>query len=856
MTPEKTYSGKIVHLDVTSMYPSQIRQYKLQPSGIVDREFCHNCKFREHEEKAPDFPICAFESPWTAKAILHKPCEYKELTSDGKYPNGICALKKEKRTFFKAPTSKKQEDGYIGCDFGLGLEPGCPYYSMGKLKDIRAHEFYKKTSNGLIQAYVLEQDNFKEISLEKTYFARGLQSSKSNEEVSKTILSTLEMWIKNAVRGAEINFTGSFPLLVETKSGKTLEWDGFLELDVSQKNSSLSISLTNRFCQKAYDHVAAIMDSFFQLRVHHKKETKRLKYIIKEKQKHNEVPPLELESKAKFHDSAQLGLKVPLNSIYGLLGMKGGVHNASIQSAGVTTSLSVRLIKWAAEYLSGIGLITELDTDGIYLFIPDNIPTHYTIKIGKKKAKPSGLTNKQDNPNAKIEIEYDVIIEESISFLEEILNHKVKETHSNRHYWSNDKDGVKKTGVRSLLGFEQDGPYDFQYVQGKKKYIIYNRNKEGKWEEKGLTGLEIKRRDFSKLHKSFQEMIIQTFLEDYNKTESLKKLYQKAVRNAENYIAIIRKGSFDDSYFIIPKTINNPLDAYKAKGPDVTTGLILRDEFGYTIEPGTTVEFFHILPIRDQKNGTDLVVIPKLFFEQEFKKCLQFLKQRGIGYHVNIKSIEDIRKYIIKIDYEKYIEELMGQGKIFTRMVESVANYQNVDLNRTSSQSLDTFLKVSSNNMSQKSNIQDIIVETQNSPSIVSVEPPNNKILENRIVNNDKKTQNIVKMSTIFSPLVNDFKIEQNIFIDQNGMKQNEKIPEKMSLETKSVSLLTNNSNTSSLKVYLTDFRSATKQNGTTDMYHCPLCKANFFPHECLCSFMCPVCHVDLEILLRNPNEP
>ena len=848
LTTKKTYHGKIVHLDVTSMYPSQIRQYKLQPSGIVDREFCRNCKFREKEEKALDIPICAFESPWTAKAILRKPCEYKEATSDKKYPNGICILKRDKPFLFKTTTPKRLEDGYIGCDFELGSEPECSHYSMGKLKDIKAHEFYKKSPDGLVHAYILEQESFKEIPLEKTYLAHGLQSTKSNEELSISILSMLEKWIRNAVKGAEINYTGNFPFLLETKSGKTLEWSGFLELDVSQKNSALSISLTNRFCQKAYDHVAAIMDTFFQLRVFHKKEAKRLKYIIKEKQKQNEVLSTELESKAKFHDSAQLGLKVPLNSIYGLLGMKGGVHNASIPSAGVTTSLSVRLIKWAAEYLSGIGLITELDTDGIYLFIPDEIPTHYTIKIGKKQLKLSEEVNNQKDFNQTLKTSHDIISEESINLLEEILNYRVKETHSNKHYWSNNKIEVKKTNTRALLGFEQDGPYDFQYVQGKKKYIIYNHTKDGKWEEKELTGLEIKRRDFSKLHKHFQEMIIQTFLEDYNTTESLKKLYQKAVKNAENYIAAIRKGEFDDSYFIVPKTINNPLDAYKAKGPDVTTGLILRDDFGYVIEPGTTVEFFHIIPVKDQKNGTDLVVIPKLFFEQEFGLCLQFLKQRGIGYHIDIKTIEDIRKYIIRIDYEKYIEELMSQGKIFTRMVENVANYQKIELSKTNSQSLDSFLNgFPENNDQKRKNQRPLLDKRVNITAVVSIKSPEKHILNNGAIEENKKTLNTPKALEISNTIPRSAGTEIKNTIDQKNEMHIEKSSSKSIIEKNNSSISIKGTKISSLKSYLVDFQVNTKQDMDTSKYHCPICNSNFSPHECLSSFICPICHVNLE---------
>ena len=64
-----------------------------------------------------------------------------------------------------------------------------------------------------------------------------------------------------------------------------------MHIDVRQKHITFYISLQSRFCQKTYDYVSSIMDMFFQERVHHKEEAKRLQEIIKEKEQKLEKIP-------------------------------------------------------------------------------------------------------------------------------------------------------------------------------------------------------------------------------------------------------------------------------------------------------------------------------------------------------------------------------------------------------------------------------------------------------------------------------------------------------------------------------------------------------------------------------------
>ncbi|MFW9928464.1 MAG: DNA polymerase domain-containing protein, partial [Candidatus Thorarchaeota archaeon] len=799
-------NGNVVHLDVTSMYPSQIRQYKIQPSGIVKKSDCINCKYREKQEKDDHVPICAFDSSWTAKANLKKPCIHKIFNNQTKYPNGICSLKKEKYpTFQSSQNGNKGDLSNIGCEFPFGTEASCNDYSMGKLKDQKSYEFFKLDSEKKLKSFKLENSQFIEVPLESTYLARGFKQDKHSQDPGQQILQSIQTWVQDAINGAEINFTGDNPFIIENKEGENIEWDGFLVFDISQKNSSMLISLNNRFCQKAYDHVAAIMDDFFQLRVFHKQETKRLKRIIKEKEKRGEKIPEEIENKVKFHDSTQLGLKVPLNSIYGLLGMKGGVHNASPPSAGVTTSQSVKLIRWAADYLGGLGPITEMDTDGIWIFVPREIPAFYPIKIGFFNKNSGNISEYKD---------------ESIPLLESILNKKVSLVHEHKHYWSNNhKSGIKKTESRNLFKFEQDGPYSFQYVQGKKKYIVYNYTKLGKWEMKELTGLETKRRDFSKLHKELQELIIQSYLGEYLAGTSLKKLYLNAIRNVEDYIDRIKNGNFDDSYFIIPRSINNHLESYKSIGPDVTVGLILRDDFGYSIEPGTTVQYYHINPVKDKKTGSNLVVIPKIFFEIDLDLAKKFLKNHGIGYYTTIRSMDDIKSHLIKIDYQKYINELTGPGKIVWRMIDNVAMRQNVlNLGKPGSKKLSEFFstkprkKLKKESKSFKLSKEPMV----NSSQDIDIVNPSSTLLGKKDLNitQKNKLQDKIKDQSLDS--------EIKIIIDKNNVNLSEKSDDN----------------------HLVSFLDFIKNNTNEEdfCFICPICEQSIAAYQYLPGNLCPNC--------------
>ncbi|MFX0086111.1 MAG: 3'-5' exonuclease, partial [Candidatus Hodarchaeota archaeon] len=79
-----------VHVDVTSMYPSQIRQYKLQPSGIVPLTMCRTCNLYEADNS------CFFEGDWVIKLSARRPCRFKKK-ENGKCDQLICTSNDEKK---------------------------------------------------------------------------------------------------------------------------------------------------------------------------------------------------------------------------------------------------------------------------------------------------------------------------------------------------------------------------------------------------------------------------------------------------------------------------------------------------------------------------------------------------------------------------------------------------------------------------------------------------------------------------------------------------------------------------------------------------------------------------------------
>jgi DNA polymerase elongation subunit (family B) len=656
-----------IHVDVTSMYPSQIRQYKLQPSGIVPLSKCIECKYTEEDGS------CYFEGDWVIKLTGRRPCRFR---SEG---SRVC-----------------ESDNCTPKN-----ESSCKNYEPESSTTGRVQEIFTYDGKN-VQAYVVKKKaGLVKISLTKSYLSKI-----SNDDV----YSKVKSWLETAVEATQITCNldkNHFDTFEDQPDGFKLPENTFLSLDVRTKKISVLISVKSRVCQKAFNFVARIMDDFFNTRVKHKFEAQRLYQIIKQKNKLNQPVPPDMLRQQKFHDSTQLGMKVPLNSIYGLLGMKAGVRNASAPCAGITTKLSADLIHWAADQLEKIGMVTELDTDGVWMWVPRQFPLEFSVNL--------------INPS-----ESDHVIEFKESLIDKILNEQVKAAgFNNDDYWYNDGAKIDRIS-KSLIQFEQDGPYDFQFVMGKKKYIVYNYDIESKqWDEKEITGMESKRADFSKLQKLFQEEVIKGYLENYNVENpiSLFEIYQNATKNSTEIRKQVEEGKLDHSYFIKPKALNKPLNEYHSKLPQVTAARILQD-LGFTVDPGIRIQMISII-------GNH--VIPSQVFDLDFEKVKSVFNKYGIctlSFMLNeITSIEDIRKLI---DIKQYLSDIFDPGRIFDRMIKYPMQTQKLMSESRKTLVISDLKEVEGNQFTKRSIDTTKIVDTNKKPQPI-IAPIPVKIVKHEI---------------------------------------------------------------------------------------------------------------------------
>ena len=145
-------------------------------------------------------------------------------------------------------------------------------------------------------------------------------------------------------------------------------------------------------------------------------------------------------------------------------------------------------------------------------------------------------------------------------------------------------------------------------------------------------------------------------------------------------------------------------------------------DLGFGVEPGIRVDYFLIKPVKDTKNNIEIKVAPQQLFKLPYDEIVRFLKKRGIArleFQLGqIKNIEDIRKKVLRIDYDEYIKSLTGPGKISERMIYSVAKKQNVVLSKVD------------NTIENK--LEDLIEATDiqvNSPKVVVTEAKQENIL-------------------------------------------------------------------------------------------------------------------------------
>lgn len=479
--------------------------------------------------------------------------------------------------------------------------------------------------DGKVVAYRMKRDTLMKVDIKDTFFSGGLSSDP---------YISMRKWVKEIDDkydlGTALN-EGVFDYFENTD----IEYppNTFMTIDVRTKKAIGYVSVKTRMCQKAYSHVAEIMDTSFQKRMYHKREAQRIYGLMKSGEASEDMI-----KRQRFHNATQLGMKVPLNSIYGLLAVKQGVRNSCLAGAGITTIESIRIINTASFELEKIGIVGELDTDGIWAWLPLDFP--FELK----------LTFTKGDETKKV----------TFRVIESVLNKWAQEQFRNDNFWINDGEKIYNS-PRALIFFEQDGPYDFQYIMGKKKYIVYNRRKDG-WKEEEITGLETKRSDFSKLKKKFQQDIIDVYLSEYgSKRISLRQLYQLAWLKAESIRKSLKAGKIPPSYLVKPKAISGELEDYNQNLPQIRAAKIYRD-MGFDVSAGVKIQLIFLA------GG---LAVPYELFKMKSKKKFKWILKKYQIFPMDvllgqITSPKDLRRYV---DYEHYIEDLFGNGKLFDRMI-------------------------------------------------------------------------------------------------------------------------------------------------------------------------------------------
>lgn len=244
----------------------------------------------------------------------------------------------------------------------------------------------------------------------------------------------------------------------------------------------------------------------------------------------------EYRSKATFYNFIQEGKKAVLNSYYGYL-FTIAVRWWSIIAAGCITEKGRDVLLSAINYTSCLAQLTEADTDGYYTLIPVAFPINFKLMIRKEDGS-----------------EY----VKGTNVLSALLNlHCIKKFTNHNNYEPNccadphpyltdeneilcEKCGEKVEWVntpRCELKFDTDGPFDGMFVQTKKKYCLWNREKIVE-----LKGMETKRNDAIEIQrKMIDEIVFNQYKHPDNK--SLEEAYKKAEDYTRTIVKAIKEGT-------------------------------------------------------------------------------------------------------------------------------------------------------------------------------------------------------------------------------------------------------------------------------------------------------------------------
>jgi DNA polymerase epsilon subunit 1 len=351
------YSGliSIVHVDVSSMYPSLIINYNLQPNGVVKKLTCLMCTKRSKEGETP----CWIELPWNAvyEVVMIPQKVAREVEKALKRKQGSekdreKLAKKMLESFVKKGTVKrpKKINGIYKVKETARFCQKADKFFVDMVSDFRAKRYkYKYGERDVGDEMERIRTQWKDtMPLEMKEQLSRLQEeiSARKETVSKLILVSKSEMVSNDQLIALYSEISSF----QKKLGKFVE----------------------EWMERIPDNIRKELN--------------------------------ELSVKKIFNRNAQLTYKVILNAIYGWL-KSVGARLWSIEVTGCTTMSGQRVIMWVVDYTKGACLPAELDTDGAWILFPVDFPLEIKVravsKDGENKTMRLNLFNSIVNDDVK-----------------------------------------------------------------------------------------------------------------------------------------------------------------------------------------------------------------------------------------------------------------------------------------------------------------------------------------------------------------------------------------------------------------------------------------------------------------------
>lgn len=451
----------------------------------------------------------------------------------------------------------------------------------------------------------------------------------------------------------------------ESKEKKEGEEQGKPSISYEQELKNALIECSKKFYKKTKEVVLEDKESIicqrenpFYVNAVRDFKDKRNEYKRMAKEAHGKARAAQQEGKpqeeqrnlqktASIYDSLQIAHKCILNSFYGYV-MKKGARWHSMEMAAVVCQTGSYIIQQTKAVVDAFGITLELDTDGIWILLPENFPLNYTLTTSEGPV--------------------------SFSYICSVLNHMIIQKFTNTQYQERAAEGEYVMEKKNYIRFEIDGPYRSMFLPGsakegesiKKRYIIINEKK--KISE--IKGFEFKRRGELRFIKAFQEEFFNTLLAGSN----LNECYAELASCGNYWIEIIEsKGhALNNSeifeYFSETRSISKDSHEYgSVKSTCLTAMERLSELLGQNMS-GKGVSCTFIISRFPEKEPVTSRSVPQAVFYVEEEIRTKYLR-KWLRMHTIPNDIRDI------IDWGYYMERL---SNVITKILIVPAAMQNV----------------------------------------------------------------------------------------------------------------------------------------------------------------------------------